>query len=142
MAQTTPRGISYDESTDDTAIWTHLQSTATTADTAIGVVETPNLALKATQPVATALVTATITGTSSSLSQAFTWPASRFTQAPATIVTNNGGSGSSQYYVQCTAAPTTSGGTVVANQRDGTSATLTLFVHIYGIQMTSGSGFG
>lgn len=144
MTQTTPRGISYDESTDDTAIWTHLQSTATTCDTAIGAVEAPNLALKATQPFATATVPITVSGSgSSTYSLAFTWPVGRFTVGPATVVSNEGGTGSSAFYIQCTGQPSTVGGTVIAIQHDGLTATLVALVtHIFGVQMTSGSATG
>jgi hypothetical protein len=144
MAQTTPRGITYDESTDDTAIWTHLQSTATTTDTAIGAVESSITTLDNTQPYAQALVSAVLAGTGgSSYTQAFTWPVGRFTVGPATVVTNVGGVGSSQFYIQCTAQPSTSGGTVICNQRDGTTVTLTaLNVRILGVQMTSSTAAG
>lgn len=144
MTQTTPRGIKYAESSDNTKIWLQLQDTATTLDTAIGVVNTNLNTLKNTQPVASATVTITLSGSGAgSYSLAFTWPVGRFTQAPATMITNTGGTGSSAYYLQCSGPPTTSGGTINALHRDGSVITLTaLTVHIYGIQMTSGSGFG
>ena len=144
MSKTTARGISYAESSDGPSIPSQLQGQATTLDTALGVVEAEITALDTAEPFATANVTVTISGSGAgSYSQAFTWPVSRFTQAPATMITNNGGTGSSNYYIACSGAPTTSGGTVQAFHRDGTTATLTaLVVHITGIQMTSGSGFG
>lgn len=80
----------------------------------------------------------------SSYTETFTWPAGAgFTQAPVCTLTNVGGSGSSAFYIQMNAAPTTSGGTVLALHRDGSTASITsLKFHVVGIQMTPSSATG
>lgn len=144
MAQNTARGITYPESTDLVDIAAHMQTLATTGDTAIGVVDTGISSLAGAVPFATAVVTIAVSGSgAAAYQQAFTWPDSRFTVPPISLVTNNGGSGSSAFYVYLLGAPSTSGGTVVAQHRDNTVTALTLLTaHIVGVQMTAGSALG
>jgi carbohydrate-selective porin OprB len=144
VAQNTGRGITYPENTDSEQIWVHYQNLATTADTAIGVIQTEVDSLAASCPFATATVTATVSGSgASSYTQAFTWPVGRFTVAPMDFVTNEGGTGSSGFYIQMQNPSTTSGGTLLAAQRDGATATITsMTVHVTGLQMTAGSATG
>lgn len=144
MAQNTGRGITYPENTDSEQTWVHYTNLANTADTAIGVIQGEVDALATACPFATACVTATVAGSgAATYTQAFTWPASRFTVPPLAVITNNGGVGSSSFYAQMNAAATTSGGTVLVIQRDLAVTTLTaMIVHIVGLQMTAGSATG
>lgn len=96
-------------------------------------------------PFATALVSVTLTSgvAVGSLTQAFTWPAGRFTQAPMTVITNVGGSGSSSFIAQMNAAATTTGGTILISHKDGGStSTVTMTVHVMGIQMSGTAAAG
>lgn len=96
-------------------------------------------------PFAMAGVSVTLTSAPAvgSLTQAFTWPAGRFTQAPLTVITNVGGTGSSSFVVQLNSPATTSGGTVLISHKDaGSTSTVTMTVHILGIQMLSSAAAG
>jgi hypothetical protein len=94
-------------------------------------------------PFRIATVSLVLAGTGVTVSSAFTWPTSRFTQAPIAVASSNGGTGSSAFAVALTAPPTASGGTAIAISTDGASHVLTAMnVHIIGIQMLSSAGAG
>jgi hypothetical protein len=144
MALSTARGLTYPESTDPFLIADSYQTLANTAETAVAAVDANLAALSARVAFAVGSASLTLSGSgATTYSGAFTWPASRFTQPPAVIVTNLGGVGSSNFYLMTSGPPDAAGGVVLAINRDGAVVTLTAaLVHVQGVQMTSGSGFG
>lgn len=143
MTQTTPKGLIYPENIDHDRLWEHTQALAQSADNAISTVDANRTALAATLAFAMAAVSVTASGSgAASYTAAYTWPVSRFSQAPCAVISGMGGSGSNVFYYQNQSAPTTTGGTILTVQRDGAIATLTQLFHIVGIQYLSSSGFG